>query len=260
MILNAGPNNTPEQAREPAPERHRTWHAIRNRFIEGLLFVLPILVTFWLIHWLYSKLDQYVIEPIAVLVIWKAQFLFHSAEELPYWFKTFAAPLISLVLVLLAVYLFGVLAHTQFRKYVDRFLLKVPVVAQIYDAVRGVVKVFEKQEGKPMAYRMVLVPFPHTGMRLPAIVTSTCTDVATGKRLLCVYVPTTPVPASGFFLMLPEEEATELNWDVQQTMQAIISGGLTAPPLVTFYKQAATAALASPPQVGVPTTAGDAKS
>jgi uncharacterized membrane protein len=106
---------------------------------------------------------------------------------------------------------------------------------------------------------MVLVPFPHTGMRLPAIVTATCTDVVTGKRLLCVYVPTTPVPASGFFLMLPEEEATELNWDVQQTMQAIISGGLTAPTHVTYYKQGSTVALASPPQAGVPTTAGDAQ-
>jgi uncharacterized membrane protein len=234
------------------------WHVIRNRFIEGLLFVLPIVVTFYLISWLYSKLDAYVIEPIAVLVIWKTQFLVHSTNELPDWFKNFAAPLISLVLVLLAVYLCGILAHTQFRKRVNQLLLKVPVVSQIYEAVRGVVKVFEKQEGKPTAYRMVLVPFPHTGMRLPAIVTATCTDVVTGKRLLCVYVPTTPVPASGFFLMLPEEEATELNWDVQQTMQAIISGGLTAPEQVTYFKQGETV-VASPPKVGAPTTAANAQ-
>src|SRR5262249_39204133 len=164
----------------------------------------------------------YVIDPIAVLVIWKAQKI-QGEPDLPYWFENLAAPLISLIVVVLLVYLCGVIAHTRFRRYLDHLFLKVPVVSQIYDAARGVLKCFEKPPGQPMTYRMVLVPFPHTGMRLPAFVTSTCTDVTTGKALLCVYVPTTPVPASGFFLMLPEEEATELNWDVQQTLQTIIS-------------------------------------
>ena len=95
--------------------------------------------------------------------------------------------------------------------------------------------------GKPTPQRVVLVSFPHPGMRLPAIVTSTCRDVTTGKTLLCVYVPTTPVPTSGFFLIVPEEDTTELNWDIQQTLQAIISGGLTAPPEVTYYRAAMSA-------------------
>jgi uncharacterized membrane protein len=252
MIPNAGPNNAPaDAAQEPAPEQHQTWHRIRNRLLEGLLVVLPLLVTFWLLRWLYTSLEKYVIDPIAFVVIWKAQKI-QGEPDLPYWFENIAAPIISIILAVLLVYLCGVIAHTQLRKYFDNFMLKLPVVSQIYDAVRSVLKVFDKPSGKPMAYRMVLVPFPHTGMRLPAIVTSTCTDVATGKKLLCVYVPTTPVPASGFFLMLPEEEATELNWDVQETLQTIISGGLTAPPQVTYFKMGTPATLASPPQGGVP--------
>jgi uncharacterized membrane protein len=255
MIPNAGPNNTPvDQAQEPVPKQHRTWHTIRNRLLEGLLVALPILFTIWVICWLYSFLENYVIDPIAVLVIWKARKI-QGEPDLPYWFENIAAPIISIILLLLLVYFCGFIAHTQYRKYVDYIFQKVPVVSQIYDAARGVVKCFDKPAGKPMVYRIVLVPFPHPGMRLPAIVTSTCTDVTTGKKLLCVYVPTTPVPASGFFLMLPEEEATELNWDVQQTMQTIISGGLTAPPQVTYYKAGATAMFGSPPQGGVPTAA-----
>ena len=111
----------------------------------------------------------------------------------------------------------------------------VPVVSQIYDGVRGVLKCLEQPSGESTPKRVVLVQFPHPGMRLPAIVTSSCSDIATGRKLLCVYVPTTPIPTSGFFLMVPEEEVMELNWDVQQTLQAIISGGLTAPPKVTYY-------------------------
>ena len=83
---------------------------------------------------------------------------------------------------------------------------------------------------------MVLVTFPHPGVKLPAFVTGTCRDVGTDKVVLCVYVPTTPVPTSGFFLLVPEDEVTELNWNTEQTLQAVMSGGLTSPREVSFFK------------------------
>jgi uncharacterized membrane protein len=223
-----------DQAQQPEGALHHLWHHFRNRMTEGLLVALPILVTFWFIRWLYSGLDRYVIEPLGVLVIWKAKKV-SGAPDLPDWFTDVVAPIISLILAVVIVYCCGMLAHTRLRRWLDSFLLKVPIVSQIFDGLRGVVKCFDKPAGEVAPRRIVLVPFPHPGMRLPAIVTSTCKDQVTGRKLLCVYVPTTPVPASGFFLMLPEEEATELNWDVQQTLQAIISGGLTAPAEVSYF-------------------------
>ena len=91
----------------------------------------------------------------------------------------------------------------------------------------------------PRPQRVVLVAFPHPGMRVPAFVTATCRDVETQKALLCVYVPTTPVPTSGYFLIVPEDEVTELDWSPEQTLQTIISGGLTAPPEVRYFKPGA---------------------
>src|SRR5262249_25431671 len=131
----------------------------------------------------------------------------------------------------------------------------------IYDAVQTVLESLAKPSGQATPQRVVLVSFPHPGMRLPAIVTSTCRDVATGKTLLCVYVPTTPVPSSGFFLIVPEEEATELNWNIQQTLQAIISGGLTAPPNISYYqsKLASNTPNVGPPGVGQAVSPGVAQ-
>jgi len=216
------------------------WKHIRNRLVEGLLVILPVLVTFWIIHWLYSWLESYVIEPIAVFVLWKAQQL-QRAPELPVWFERYAAPVIAVTIALGILYVCGVLAHSSLRRMMEQAIMRVPIVAPIYDAMRNVLKCMEAPKGKPSPQRVVLVSFPHPGMRLPAIVTSTCRDVSTGKTLLCVYVPTTPVPTSGFFLMVPEEDTTELNWDIHQTLQAIISGGLTAPPEVTYYRSAMAA-------------------
>jgi uncharacterized membrane protein len=204
-----------------------------------LLVLLPFLVTFWILRWIFLTLESYVIDPLAIFVIWKVQQL-QSEPDLPKWFVTYVAPIIAIVLAVAILYTCGVLAHTWLRRSFDKLLLRIPVVSHIYDAVQNVVETLAKPSGKATPQRVVLVSFPHPGMRLPAIVTSTCRDIATEKTLLCVYVPTTPVPSSGFFLIIPEEEVTELNWNVQQTLQAIISGGLTAPPNISYYGDKAT--------------------
>jgi uncharacterized membrane protein len=72
-------------------------------------------------------------------------------------------------------------------------------------------------------------------MKAPAFVTSECLEETTGKVILCVYVPTTPVPTSGYMLMIPEEDVVTLNWDLEETLQAIVSGGITVPPRVTYH-------------------------
>ena len=95
---------------------------------------------------------------------------------------------------------------------------------------------FARSPEQQRPQRMVLVAFPHPGMKVPAFLTGTCRDVQTQKVILCVYVPTTPVPTSGYFLLVPEEEAIELNWTAEESLQAIISAGLTAPPQVSYFR------------------------
>ncbi|MGL4552983.1 MAG: DUF502 domain-containing protein [Gemmataceae bacterium] len=198
--------------------------------LEGLIALLPMVVTFWIVYWLYSTLFTYVLEPLGMLVMWKGRRL-----ELPDWFEYYVAPVFAILLAVLIVYVCGVMAHSWLMRFVQSVILRVPLVSSIYDAVRGVLAGLGKPTDKPKPQRVVLVPFPHPGMRLPAIVTSSCRDLTTEKSILCVYVPTTPIPTSGFFLMIPEDEVTELNWDVQQTLQAIVSGGLTAPHDISYH-------------------------
>ena len=64
--------------------------------------------------------------------------------------------------------------------------------------------------------------FPHPGMKVPAFVTGSCRDAETQKVILQVYVPTTPVPTSGYCLLVREKEVVELNWTPEQTLRAII--------------------------------------
>lgn len=210
------------------------WRSVRRRILAGLLLVLPVFITFLVVHWLYSTLRGYVIIPLGELVLWKVLRLQPDAD-LSFWFTHVGAPAIAILIALVILYILGFFARSRLKLVVDSLLLRMPVVSSVHNAVRQIFQTFDRQGKQQMSQRVVLVPFPHPGMKAPAFVTSSCRDAATQRTLLCVYVPTTPVPTSGYFLLFPEEDVTELNWTYEQALQAIISGGLTSPEVVSYY-------------------------
>jgi uncharacterized membrane protein len=233
--MDSSPGAAPDPQADPAPTAlRRAWHSVRGRILGGLLLVLPILITFWVIYWLYSSLEQYVIDPLALLVLWWAQGR-RPDTALPFWFKTYAAPLIAIVIAVILLYCLGFVVRSRVRRVIDWILLRVPVISIVYGGVRNVFQALDRQRGQHRLQRAVLVAFPHPGMKTAAFVTATCRDAETQKVLLCVFVPTAPLPASGFFLLVPEEEVTELDWSPEQALQVIISVGLTAPAEVRYF-------------------------
>ncbi len=220
----------------PAPARpQRAKRGIRDRLVGGLLLALPLLITLWVLGWFYSLLEQKVIDPLVGFLLWKLRWT-TSSTELPYWFETYAAPVIAIVLALALLYLLDLLADTRLHRAVGWTLRRIPVFSHIYNPVRQVFESLDREPGQQRPQRLVLITFPHPGVKLPAFVTATCQDIETKRPLLCVYVPTTPVPTSGFFLLVPEDEVTELNWSSEQTLQAVMSGGIASPPEVSYFR------------------------
>jgi uncharacterized membrane protein len=69
---------------------------------------------------------------------------------------------------------------------------------------------------------------------VPGFVTQTMRDVVTGRSILSVFVPFAPLPTSGFVLLVDEADVIDLGWTVNETMQGIVSGGLSMPATVRF--------------------------
>jgi uncharacterized membrane protein len=224
------PESNPLSDASTTPARPKT---VRTRIFEGLLMALPVALTIWIIYWLYTTLRNLVIDPIAALILWLVE---RDAElVLPWWFEQIAAPLIALLSVIMLLFVLGIFFHSSLHRAIDVIMMRLPLVAKIYSAVRKVFSSLEAQRDEEKFKRVVLVQFPHPGMRVPAFVTSSCRDVSTGKKILCVYVPTTPVPTSGYMLLVPEEDVIEITWDLNETLQAIISGGISVPDTVEYY-------------------------
>ena len=210
----------------------------RNRFIAGLFVVLPIYITYALLKWLYDLFYSNALEPImyGLRRLWGLD-VTDAAD--PRWYLTLLLSSVALLLVITVIYIAGMFFRSRLHHFVNWILLNVPGVKTIYSAVS---KVFDaisnSQQDANNFKRVVLVPFPHQGMKAPAFVTSECTDVTTGRVILCVYVPTTPVPTSGYMLLIPQEEVVDLNWDLEETLQAIVSGGITVPKKVSYLPYA----------------------
>jgi uncharacterized membrane protein len=213
--------------------------AIRTRIIAGLLLALPIALTFWILYWLYSTVQAMVVTPMTRVYD-------RFVQTPPPWWGQWAAPPIAVALLLVVLYVLGLLVRSSLLSALDWVLLRVPVVTTIYKALRNVSQSVASQMQNQKYQRVVLVEFPHPGARALAFVTNTLQDVKTGRTILCVCVLTGVMPPSGFTLYVPEESVTEVDWSVNQCLQAILSGGMTSPASIHYHNGLHAAAAAGP--------------
>jgi uncharacterized membrane protein len=149
----------------------------------------------------------------------------------------YLAPVIAILLVLSALYFLGLFVRSRLHRMVDWVMLRLPVVNTIFKAVNGVFQSLASQlQGEQTYSRVVLVAFPNPGIRSLAFVTNSLLDATTGKTILCVCVLTGVMPPAGFTLFVPEEDVTDIDWSVNQTIQAILSGGLTSPASIHYFR------------------------
>ena len=215
--------------------------SFRARVISGLIFSLPIVITFWIVYWLFMTVEQFLLNPLAGLInriqAWMRDSPTLQELDLPQWWYNIGSPFLALLLALAILYLLGLIFRSWVYRTLEWFLLHVPIVATIYRAVRNVVESLGTQlRGGGEFKRVVLVPFPHPGSRSLGLVTNSLRDATTGRTILTVCVLTGLMPPAGFTLFVPEDAVTNIAWTVNETLQSILSGGITAPPTIHYFQ------------------------
>jgi uncharacterized membrane protein len=220
--------------------RPRSWsQGIKSRMISGLVFCLPIAITFSIVYWLLLTLERFVLDPLAGLVhrLQLGIRNYPALQDLPEWWYRIASPVLAILLAAVTLYFLGLALRSWVYRTIDWVLLHVPVVATIYRAVRNVIDSLGTQfQGGAGFKRVVLVEFPHPGMRSLGLVTNSLHDATTGRSILTVCVLTGVMPPTGFTLFVPEESVTNIAWNVNETLQVILSGGITAPPTIHYFE------------------------
>ncbi len=217
---------------------------IRARLISGLLVAAPIVITGWIVYWLFVTLARFILDPLAMLVkgvhnwLREAPALQDAGIPDSDWWYTIASPILAILLVLATLYILGLAVRSWVYRMVDWMILQAPVVATIYRAVRNLVdSLGGRLQGKVDPRRVVLVEFPHPGIRSLGLVTNSIRDEATGQKILVVCMLMGVMPPTGFTLFVPEENVTNVDWSVNEALQTIVSGGISAPPSIPFTKR-----------------------
>lgn len=205
----------PRAERVSVPE-HPVRRHIRHRVLSGLALLVPVGITWFVLSLLYRAsvgVVSSVIQPIL--------------PNLPKW----AITGLSFVGLGVALYFLGFLATNvlgrRFIGLVEKLFARIPLLDSIYGTSKQIVEMFRSESGVGKR-NAVLVPFPNAHTWIVGFMTGTV-SFHEGKPMATVFIPTTPNPTTGFLQFFPAEDVVELDWDTDETIQFIMSGGLIRP-------------------------------
>ncbi len=213
----------------PATPKTSTVRSILRRIIFGILFVLPMLLTIFVVYQIYLILNVWVIEPVAALIVPK-----DIVDPLWISIEKYATPLISLLTVMSLLYFLGYAFQSKLSRWIDWFFGYIPGVSMLYRAIRDASQAMQGPDGLKTIDTVVLVPFPHPGARATGFLMGESQDINTGKPLACVYVPISLFPPSGYTLLFPRDDVVRTGWEASSPWKLLLSGGLTVPLKVPF--------------------------
>ncbi len=186
---------------------------IRRTFIAGLLIFLPLAITIFIVYWAVTYTEN-LLKPI-----------FLGTQ---YYF-----PGMSVLFLILLIFLLGTLGtHAIGQRAIvrlERALRSVPILRTVYTGVKEALKALVESDVEKLK-GVVLVEYPRKGVYAIGFTTGSRIENAereSGKRLVNVFIPTSPNPTSGIVVLVPEEEIIYLDIGVEEAMKIIISGGFS---------------------------------
>jgi uncharacterized membrane protein len=204
----------------------------RASFLTGLAVVLPGVITLAVVKWLFGTVSSFTDTLLFFLPYFVSpKAIYQNGISGPmFWHWSLLALLLAVALVTVI----GVLTRYYFGKrliaWADHLMLRVPVLNKIYGTIKQIDEAFTS--GKKSSFKtVVLVEYPREGIYSVGFITSEQADEVekkTGRKCVCVFIPTTPLPSGGFLILVPEEKVVKLDMSVADGFKYIISIGALA--------------------------------
>ncbi len=220
-------------------------HATRL-FLRGLALVLPLLLTLALLLWVWNFLSGTVFTHVDSFVRWTVeQIVLLSSETepegdiseaiealVPEPLRLGISVAVSVLLVLLVGWWFSGFLGRRAVAVFERWLVRVPLISAIYPHVKQVVEFFLGDERAIPFDRVVAIPYPRRGIYSMGFLTGSslaALNRSTGEQLVSVFVPSSPMPMTGYTLFVPLEDVVPIDMTVDEALRTVVSGGVLIP-------------------------------
>lgn len=189
---------------------------IERQFFAGLAILLPIGLTLYIV-WILFNLVSKSFSPLLIRI--------PLLQEMPVVVLRVIGVLITFIIIWIIGLVTTNIVGREILKLPEVLLLKAPVVNRIYHTIRQIVQTIIVS--RTAMRQVVLVEYPRKGVYTIAFVTNTYEEK--GKKNVSLFIPTTPNPTSGFFVIVPEEEVVPLKMTVEEAMKLVVSAGIITP-------------------------------
>ena len=208
---------------------------VRRRMLTGLLLILPVYVTYFVVKFLFGFVGG-TLSPVIrkVLQFYGVALPKSSLDE-------FIITFLGLILTFISLYFIGIFAANFVGKsiinYFENLLTKTPIIKNIYSSVKQIIHSVSLP-GKQAFKRVVLVDFPKAGTKSIGFVTG-ATQYNNENKFITVFIPTTPNPTTGFLIFVTENDVMDSNLSVEEAFKTLFSGGVLAPKdIIASFKTA----------------------
>lgn len=195
---------------------------LRVQFGAGLLLLIPVFVTIWILSLIFKFLDSFLGDRLDDLPVFATVFRRDIPQDIPG---------LGIVALIVVVYLAGLLGSSVLGRRLftvgQNLLLNIPVVRTIYFATKQLVESLSGSKSTGLR-RVVVIEYPRAGLWALGFLTGFTTNEEK-RTMAIVYLPTAPMPNSGWLAVLPVEEVYDTDLTVQDAMQFVLSGGILSP-------------------------------
>lgn len=202
---------------------------LTRQVVAGVLTIIPLAVTIWVV-WVVVDTLIWLGKPAALVLAQAVRPRYPEVADMLVsgWFQS----ALALLFALLFLYILGRAANAvigrRILRLVDRLVEALPLARTIYGATQTLIRSLGG-DGSPTGSQVVLLEYPNEHMRAVGFVTRVFPATEARPELAAVYVPTTPNPTSGFVELVPTDRLTWLDWNKNEAMAFIVSGGSMAP-------------------------------
>ncbi len=191
-----------------AEDGSKSWEVVRSAFGRGLVVIVPIVITVWVLNILFNTVDG-IISPIFDSLL---------ARHIPgLGFVT------MIVLILLVGFSSRNLIGRAMGKVVERVIFSVPLARTIYGTMKDLMQI----GGKGKSFRqVVLIEYPRHGIWTIGFVTNEIRIDTPETEMVSVYIPNPPNPTSGMLVLVPRTNAQVLDMTVEEGLKLVLSGGI----------------------------------
>ena len=241
--LNSASGASPERPRRERKQRKRPlWvlrflRRLRSYLLTGLVVAMPLIITFYLVNWFISFVDNQVL-PLS------DRFVSSESSETIYAIPGLGLGIAVLLLMILGWFAANIFGQTLIR-FGERIVARMPIIRTIYSALKQIFQMVLAQ--RSANFREVgLIEYPRPGLHAIVFVAKTLSgeigdkvkartgatrkgEPRGGGEIIAVFLPTTPNPTSGFLLFLPRRKVIKLDMSVEEGIKMVVSGALLEP-------------------------------